>query len=66
MNPLATVFNGIAKILSKIKLKCHSSCCQCDCDSISSEEYADIIKAAYALSLHNYHEPGQLPRVTLI
>ena len=65
-NPFLTLFSALGRMFSKIKLKCHSSCCEFNCDSISAEEYRDIMIAAYQLAAQNN---GRLPRyreVTMI
>lgn len=50
INPLKIFLNFIARLLSKIKCKCNSSCCACQCDSISAEEYRDIMIAAIQMT----------------
>lgn len=53
MNIVKLVINFIAKLLSKIKCKCHSDCCAIDCDSMSAEEYRDIMIAALMMANKN-------------
>jgi len=59
-NPLTIIFSALGRMFSKIKLKCHSSCCEFNCDSISAEEYRDIMIAAYQLAANNN---GNLPQI---
>lgn len=62
INPIKIIINFLAKVLSKVKCKCHSDCCSLDCDSISAEEYKEIMLEALKLAQMN----NKFNQVTLI
>lgn len=66
INPIKIFINFLAKVLSKIKCNCHSDCCSVDCSSISSEDYKQIMLAAYQMASQNQPQPPPLQPVSYV